>query len=321
MLAPFGKRAQPLGVRFLLLLVALSLSSCAVRVPSTSPKAPTSSFFTASDNKQLSLRHWNLQPKPRNVLIALHGLEGAARDYRDLGKALSKEAPNTTLYALNLRGAGYDPSQEGRGDIRSAELWKRDLLELHQSIRKRHPEARLFWIGESMGSQIVLHTASDSLEEPHGLILVSPVVSLEAIPSWQVASLRLASFFAPEARVTLKSLAGGAFQATTNSNHFDQSETNPYHVESYTLRYLSTLAALSQSMAQKAAQVRTPTLVLHGGKDFLTNETHISKFATTFLKPPTVLEFTNSHHLLFYDKQRKEVVSRILAWISNQPPK
>lgn len=167
-----------------------------------------------------------------------------------------------------------------------------------------------------MGSLIALHTAVESPAKPDGLILVSPVVSLDAIPNWQVSTLRLAASIAPNARVSLESLAGGSFQATTHSNHFDRSEKNPYHVDSYTLRYLSTLAKLSQAMTKNASQTSLPTLILHGGKDFLTQDYQIQKFADAFPQRPQVSQFEKSHHLLFYDKDKEEVTATVRNWVA-----
>ena len=309
-----SRRPSPRVYSLLLLLVASLLGvSCSnqTTVPATSTHT---SFLNTSDGKRLPLRHWNLQSDPQTILIGLHGIEGAARDFGNLGKSLSQQSPTTTLYALNLRGSGYDPSPQDRGNIKSPALWQRDLLELHQQLKKRHPKARTIWIGESMGALITLHTVANSSTPPDGLVLVSPVVSLDTIPAWQIISLRLAAFLAPGARISLEALAGGSFQATTKSNHFDQSQTNPYHVERYTLRYLATLAKLSQTMTQQATKAELPVLVLHGGKDFLSNDLQIQEFTNAFARSPKRHKFPSSHHLLFYDKQKKEVISSILNW-------
>ena len=304
-----------LRVRLLLILTALLLCCCASPLDTAVRKAPTSSYFTASDKKQLSLRHWNLQARPKVVIIALHGIEGAARDFTNLGSSLASQSPGTTLYALNLRGNGYDRSPEERGDIRSLSLWKRDLLELHQTLRRRHPNARLIWLGESMGALVALQAAASS--PPEGLILTSPVVSLDVIPAWQIRTLKVAAALAPGARVSLKQLAGGSFQATASSDHFTQSQSNPYQIDSYTLRYLRSLATLSQTASDNASKIQNPALILHGGKDFLIKDSQISEFANAFLSAPQVHQFESSHHLLFYDKQRSTVISRILTWIAD----
>lgn len=296
-------------------LLIFILSSCGHQRSSGTPPTPFTSYLTTSDGKQLSIQHWNLQSHPKTVLIGLHGIEGAARDYGNLGKALPKQSPRSTLYALNLRGAGYDSEISERGDIKEAQLWTRDLLELDGALRARHPEARMVWIGESMGALIALEAAARSATQPDQLVLVSPVVSLDAISKGQLGLLRSAARVAPWARVSLKTLAGGSFQATTSSDHFSQSETNPYHVESYTLRYLRELANLSKRSRTNADDINSDVLILHGDQDFLTKKNQLFQFAKSFSPPATLFNFPNSHHLLFYDKDRTEVVSTLLNWL------
>ncbi|WP_411846013.1 alpha/beta fold hydrolase [Roseibacillus persicicus] len=309
-------------MRLLLPLLPLFLcwlTSCSQQISGGPAPTALASYLTTSDGKQLSLRHWNLQSRPQTVLIGLHGIEGAASDYGNLGKTLPQQSPRTTLYALNLRGAGYDEDLPRQGDIGKARLWIRDLVELDAGLRARHPEARIVWVGESMGALIALKAAAQSEAPPNGLVLVSPVVSLDSIPGWQLGLLRLAARLTPWARVSLETLAGGSFQATTSSNHFSQSETNPYHVESYTLRFLNELAQLSEESPRHADKVTAPTLILHGGKDFLSNPRQISNFANDFSPPATLLNFPQSHHLLFYDKERDAVVSELLDWVNEKP--
>lgn len=298
------------------LLLLTTLCSCAIQNKRPSPTPATNSYFTASDGKRLPIRHWNLRAEPETVVIALHGVQGAARDFKNLGKALPKQSPRTTLYALNLRGSGYDPTPQNRGDIQTASLWQRDLREFNNSLRRRHPRAKFIWLGESMGSLVVINTLAESQHPPDKVVLSSPVISADSIPAWQQSLLRTAAFLAPKARVSLEDLAGGSFQVTSNSEHFKQSETNPYHVEKYSLRYIKNLGTLTKAMATEAAKTKQPVQILYGGKDFLTNQYEVEKFSQLFPSPPRVQQFKDSHHLLFYDTQKKEVISALLAWIS-----
>lgn len=315
---------MPTLVRFFLtLLTFLTLSllvSCGqvARVELEARRPPSNSFLTTSDGKRLALEHWNLQARPERVIIALHGIGGAARDFKNLGRALATESPGTSLYALNLRSNGYDPDPRDRGDITDRKLWMRDLQELHRALRERHPGAEFTWLGESMGSLIVLHAAAENAESIEGLAgiaLSSPVISIEAIPRGQRALLRLAARLLPRYRFSLARLAGGEFQATTDSEHFAQSKKNDYEIERYTLRYLSTLADLAEEMPTKAHQTEEATLLLHGGKDFLSSQKEIAHFCENFSNPPILREFSHSHHLLFFDKQKNEVVASLLRWM------
>ena len=304
-------------IRLLLILPALLLTSCGFRnLPTELCTPPTRSFLTTSDQKQLSLAHWNLQPSPETIIIGLHGITGAASDFRNLGKTLSSQSPKTTLYALNLRGNGWDPEPHKRGDIDHSDLWKRDLRELHQTLAARHPQASIIWMGESMGALITLHTASEGNIRPDGLILSSPVVSTQSLSSTQRYGLLLAATLAPSYRVSLAALAGGDFQATANSQHFQQSKTNPYDIEHFTLRFLKTLASLTGSMSAKAEANSLPVLILHGKKDRFTTSSEIESFVNKFPEEPTLYQFPHSYHLLFFDKNREQPIRQTLNWLA-----
>ena len=56
-----------------------------------------------------------MDQRPRAVVVAIHGLSGAARDFEPLGEHLARQGVVT--YALELRGQGSDPQSERRGDL------------------------------------------------------------------------------------------------------------------------------------------------------------------------------------------------------------
>lgn len=309
-------------IRSALFLIILSLLSCAPvahQVADEERSPPSSSFLSTSDRKRLSLEHWNEQREPKQIIIALHGIGGAATDFKNLGKALPTQAPATTLYALNLRANGYDPEPGARGDISDPTLWVHDLQELHRALIDRHPEAQVIWLGESMGSLIVLHAAAQREAIPAGIILSSPVIAIEAIPRSQRILLRMAARLLPRYRLSLAALAGGDIQATTHSQHFAQSQKNEYNIERYTLRFLSALANLAEEMPAKARETHSRALILHGSKDFLSSQREIEAFSENFSDPPELREFSLSHHLIFFDKQRNEAISSLLQWCESLP--
>ena len=134
---------------FLLILCSCSHQKA---IPANQTLPQKDSFLSTSDHHQFSIQHWNLQEEPKTILIALHGLEGAARDFRNLGESLIQQAPLTSLYALNQRGGGYDSVVQRQGDIANPELWFQDLRDLDRALRNKHPNAKVIWIGESLGA-------------------------------------------------------------------------------------------------------------------------------------------------------------------------
>lgn len=300
-------------MKFLLLILLLPLASCAFpHGNGPAPAPPTPNYLKTSDGKELSVRAWNVQRQPETVIIALHGMGGAARDFGLLGRALPAQSPATALYALNLRGLGYDSEASSRGDIEDTELWLRDLEEFHQVLALKFPQAKMIWLGESMGGIIALHAAERGRKTPDQLIIASPVTSLRSVPLWQRAALTLSAGVIPRARISLETLTGGDFQATSGTSHFSQSESNPYYVKRFTLRFIRSVARMAAQMPDKARRTEVSALILQGGRDFLSPREEGRAFAGQFPRDTVLTVFPKSHHLLFYDVEKAEVIAEIL---------
>ncbi|MEM9079395.1 MAG: alpha/beta fold hydrolase [Verrucomicrobiota bacterium] len=312
---PSSKSAKSPPNRAALFLCASLLTSCGLPPHQSNSLDPSTSSFRTSDSKHLSLRHWNHQQKPDTIILALHGIAGAAQDFNSLGQQLPSR---TALYALNIRGLGYDPDVPNRGDLTDPQLWFRDLAEFHQIMTERFPHARTVWLGESMGAIIAVHTAAKTSAKPDHLILSSPVTSISSIPPFQRESLQLLARITPRFRLDLSSLSNGSFQATTSSNHFEQTNKNPWFIEKYTLRFMNQLGLLAEAMPNQASKIHTPTLILFAGQDPLVTQANILTFAQQFPSTPTIHKFEQSHHLLFYDQQKQEVITTISHWLQKK---
>jgi alpha-beta hydrolase superfamily lysophospholipase len=256
------------------------------------------------------------------VIVGIHGLGGAAVDYNNLGKHLLKHQSRTAVYAYEVRGQGSDPHVARRGDINDPREWYQDLDAFTQSVRQRHPRAKVVWFGESMGGLI----AANALREARpgtggcdGLILSSPVVRVHPdIPCWKQALVRVAGTALPAVRVRLDSIAGGhPIEMTATSVHSDQSAKNEYHLERTTLRLLAVLARQIEQMPRCAASFQVPVLVLRGEKDALSEEKDVLDFLSRVPEgvPRTFHQYAGAYHLLMYDMRREEVFHDVSRWI------
>ena len=91
--------------------------------------------WTTFDGKQMPWKEWKVPSgtETKTVVIAIHGLSGAASDFWLLGERLPPQG--IAVYGYELRGQGNDPDTVRRGDIDSASLWLRDLLTFHRLVR------------------------------------------------------------------------------------------------------------------------------------------------------------------------------------------
>ena len=257
------------------------------------------------------------------IVIGIHGFCGASIDYTNLGNHFLQYQPRTGLYAYELRGQGSDPIKQRRGDIGDPKDWYRDLFAFTQLVRERHPDAKVVWFGESMGSLIAAHAwrAAPAGNPPcDGLILSSPVVRLrDDVPAWTPGLVQIAATTLPLARVSLEMLSSGQdVQMTQTSHHTEQVKKNPYHVEQHTLRLIGALTNHITTMNDCAESIHSPVLVLHGGKDFFNNDADVRGFIARIPAgvPLTYRNYPEAYHLLMYDTKKDVIFKDVEKWLN-----
>ena len=312
--------------RFTLRVLAQAAGAlAAAAVVGCAPGYTTVSYQKAAAVKgeTFGYRKW-ISPttKPDVVLIGIHGFCGASIDYANLGNHLLEHQPKTGLYAYEVRGQGSDPIRERRGDIGDPKDWYQDLFAFTQLVQEQHPHAKIVWFGESMGALIAAHAwrAAPRGHPPcDALVLSSPIVRFrDDIPAWTPGLVQVAATTLPLARVSLETLSGGQdVQMTQKSRHTEQVKKNPYHIEQYTLRLIGSLSELVGGMNDCAAALRSPVLVLHGGKDFFNNDSDVRGFVARIptWTPKTYRNYPDAYHLLMYDESKEVIFADLERWL------
>lgn len=308
-------------LRWLVALAALGLTHCAPRYTLVShPKDPATLDRL---HETFGFRKWVAAgAEPDVVVIGIHGFCGASIDYENLGRDLLVKQPQTALYAYEVRGQGSDPLRSRRGDIDDPKLWYRDLIAFTGMVRKLHPHASIIWMGESMGALIASHAWRENQSSPppcDGLILSSPVVKIRSdVPAWKKEVLKLAAAAAPTGRISVEALAGGqSVQMTHTSTHSEQAETNAWNIDEHTFRLLAALGNHIEGMNGCAETFRVPVLVLHGGRDFFTEDSSVREFMGHIPKstPKTLRYYPDAYHLLMYDTRKDQVIRDVERWL------
>lgn len=304
--------------------VGMMAALCALTVQCAAPSRPINPADAARLEKAhetFGYRRWQVSgTEPDVVIIALHGFCGASIDYDTMGRYMMEHQPKTAVYAYEVRGQGSDPKRSRRGDIEDPREWYRDLETFTAIIRKRHPQAKIVWFGESMGALITSHTwLKDPGRKPcDAMVFSSPVVHVrDDVPPWKKHLLFYAAEVMPRQRLSLNALSGGQdVQMTATSKHNEQTKLNPWHIESHTLRLLATLGRHIDNMGKCVETVTVPVLVLHGGRDFFTGKHDIDRFVTHVPKKTSLTrrEYPKSYHLLMYDEQKLKVMRDIAKW-------
>ena len=315
------------AIRFTaVVLSGLFLANCAQIKPAAVRPALRDKEWVSYDGKTMPWRA-TLPPhdsKLLGVVITIHGLSGAASDFWLLHERLPPRG--FAVYGYELRGQGNDPDVNARGDLASSREWLRDLETFHLLVKRRHPGAKVFWYGESLGSLIALHTTASRLRtsrDPDGIILASPVAGLRvAVSDFHKRLLKTAAALAPRQRYTLGELAGvdeSRIHVTTTSTHGEQMARTPHHVESFTLRLLGETGRLMDENPKAARRIRLPVLFLASPNDVLSSPDQVQTlFQQINSEKKTLHWYSRSYHLLLHDVQHDDVVADILKWLKKR---
>lgn len=284
----------------------------------------TKQSYESFDHDHFNYLTWSNSSEPQTVIIAVHGINGAASDYDNLANYILNHQKDLTIYAPETRGQGNDLNLKRIGDIYRKEEWFKDLDAFSLLARSLHPSAEIIWCGESMGSLIVTHCYAQKIYfRPDRIILLAPVVSLRPhLSVWKHKLANLISYLLPRFRVPLTQFSGDqAVKVTqTGDNHEEQASTNSYYINKFTLRLLANLGNLVNNMNSSATKLDCPVLVLNGGLDYFTPPEYAELFYAEIPKSKTNRHayFADSYHLLMYDAHQNLVFEEIIKWI--KPP-
>ena len=282
--------------------------------------------FTSFDTTEFSYSQWGAVDSPSSIVIGLHGFCGAACDFDGLAHSLCQQNPELCTVAYNLRGMGLDPVINRRGDIESADYWARDLVSFCSHIRALYPDVPLVWCAESLGALIACHTLSNypnSRTFCDALILYSPVVAIDRqVAQWKIKLARGMARLFPGIRQSLDFFTGSqSIQVSQGANdHAIQSSKNSWHVSSFSMRLLNTVADLIEDMPHAATSIPSPVLVINGGHDFFTRPEALEQWLG-FLPSSTSMEhyhFPESYHLMLYDSHSEAIFSRTADWLARK---
>ena len=282
--------------------------------------------WKAPDGETFSYSLWgaDLPPdeRPRAVLVAVHGLSGAALDYEPLARHLTVH--RVVTFAPELRGQGNDPDLKRRGDLARIEDWFADLSAFFALVRSRHPGAQIYYYGESMGAALLTRFLAQAREPdfPAGLVLASPVVEVPPGPTWwQELVFRIFLWGAPRYRVNVGKYVKRTDQdewnwVTRDEAHRHWIQTAPHRITRFTVRFFRCLRELIGGCFEAAPRVTVPVLVIYAANDIYIKPARVEHFFALLGSREKELHFfPESYHLLLHDHDKAEVLERIEAWL------
>lgn len=259
-------------MRFLAsLFVLLALAACA---PAVQRPLPVPAGFAgprvepgalvAHDGARLPLSAWLPEGEPWAVVIGLHGMNEDRYAFHMAGPWWAERG--VAVYAYDQRGFGGAP---GRGIWAGEALLTEDLRTLAALLRRRHPEAVLAVVGESMGGAVAISAlASDRPPDVDRLVLSAPAVWGWSAQPWRNrAALWLAARLLGSMAVKPPDALVRDIRASDNTLELLRMGRSPGLLFATRFDTLHGLVDLMDSASRGLAGVRAPMAYLYGAND------------------------------------------------------
>ncbi len=206
---------------------------------------------------RVAYRFWDEARRATKTLIGIHGFGGNSDNYIALGEALK---PDVAVYAIDLAGNGQSGTP---GDVRDRAVHLGNLDALFALIRSRHPDARHFVAGYSLGAAYAPLWVTYNGHDFGGMILFAAPFSNVLSPP-------------PRLRPVFNALATVAPTFRLRMEVRDEDAVDPRYVfaarsEGYirkrTLRSLRVASDVVIEGRRALEHVMIPTLIVHGDAD------------------------------------------------------
>jgi len=260
----------------------------------------------------LTLRgRWWRRDSPRAVLVVAHGYGEHGGAYRRFAEAVTSRSEFDVL-AVDFRGHGRSAGR--RGVVRRYEDLTDDLLNAVQWADKQLRGVPSFVLGHSNGGQVALRAALRDPARISGLILSNPVLRVSVtVPPAKLKLARLLARYAPW--VTLQGNLNVEL-LTRDPEIQNEHRTDP-------LRHSRMSAPLYFGMIEggimlmdKAAELKTPILMLLGSQDTVTDPLAARQFFDHIgSDDKTLLIYPKMMHEPLNEVGRQQVFDDVLGWL------
>jgi acylglycerol lipase len=280
----------------------------------------TETAFVAADGEVLPLRRWLPQRKAgagvEAVVLALHGFNDYGNAFAAAGLAWAERGIAT--YAYDQRGFGAAP---GRAVWPGRAALAADAATAARILRRLHPRAPLYLLGESMGGAvaIIAMVGESGTQGPDvdGIILTAPAV-------WGRATMDLLPRLALWAGVRLLpglTLTGRGLDIRPSDNlaMLRELARDPLVIKATRVDTIYGLVDLMDAALDSAPLLDVPLLLMYGEKDEIVPKTPIRRFVGKLAPKsggrPRLAWYKDGYHMLLRDLQAPVVIADVASWV------
>jgi alpha-beta hydrolase superfamily lysophospholipase len=269
--------------------------------------------IASRDGVKLVVHEW-APPRPvlgRPVALFLHGIGMHGEPYGSIAAGFTSR--NIPFVVPDLRGHGR--SEGVRGELATPQVLRADLGAVFNWIHKRHPDAPIVLMGDSMGGVIATDYAWRGEQPLAGLALIVPAFELNRV-QWQNPFGDVSSLVR-KGGIVLAS--GGKMRPSTQSSGFLTARlTDKLALQEVKFSYLTTIKELQNERFRAAAEIRVPLFVCVAGKDQVIDNAVARRFfdrTATPLEEKSWLKLEDAFHTVCWDPATPVFIDKLSEWM------
>ena len=262
---------------------------------------------SVADGTELALRHWAVPDgrRPWATLLLVHGLGEHSGRYEHVGRRLAEAGIDA--YAYDQRGFGASGGRRA---------WVDRWSQLHDDLAERMAAARtaaaggpVVLYGHSLGGLVALGYALSDRRKPDTLVLSAPALDAD-VPAWKRALAGVLGVIAPTLAVK-NALNTAVLSRDPQVGVAYLADPLNYH--STTTRLGSEFLGEQIRCRAALADLRVPTLVIHGEADRLVPTTASAPLGDV----PAVTRRTYStlRHEMHNEPEWESVIDDVVGWL------
>ena len=267
---------------------------------------------TASDGLRLYLRRREAASARGEILIS-HGFGEHCGRYGALTDHLVSH--NYSVTAYDHRGHGLSDGLPGH--VESFNEYDEDLAKVVAVVRSRSEARPLFLIGHSMGGLIALRYLESKSGALSGAIVSAPLIEVAvAVPAHKLMIARVGARMAPRFRLDNEINPANLSRDPEVGRAY---AADPLVNRKVSTKWFAEATRAMHEVAERAEQITTPVLVMHGTEDRLASVDATRRvFERIGASDKELVIYAGFYHELFNEPEKQEVFERVTGWLDER---
>jgi alpha-beta hydrolase superfamily lysophospholipase/SAM-dependent methyltransferase len=249
---------------------------------------------------ELFYRQWPAHEPARHAVILIHRGHEHSRRLQDLVDRLN--LPECAIFAWDARGHGRSPGTRGDAPSFGALVHDLDCFARHLAATHDIPIERTALVASSLGAVIASASVHDYAPPLCGLVLAAPAFRVKLYVPFAVPLLRLRSRLM--GRSFLRSYVRGRWLTRDDAAAWAHDD-DPLVSPDISVDVLLGLHDEAARLLADAGAIRTPTLVLTAGSDWVVRAGPQRQFVERLSSPvKDQIVYPGLRHGIFHERQR-----------------